>query len=348
MKTVNLETHKYLISTIFAIMIWIICIYLEENYYPYIYNFDQKYARGYMILTTISTVSILFGIRFLIIFIKLLIKPEINDKEINYLLALIFLIAGYYFLLLFLDNQIEVDIQIIVFRIIDALNLIYLISSIYIINNDLIILLADIKRLNKAILIKQINYLIKGLNLSMIGIIPILIISSFFDRKSISYAFILLTVSMSIISYSILLEPKLLFALPENIYLSIVASKQGILKYSKQFNEFASISSTYLITNVLSALTGLMTEFYHSEVYPNMIKFQDRLILIQWEEDYYIAVFCDWDSKLIRTSMNNIAKEINMRYGDNTSSVMELSHALNLDDIYNSLFYYLEEAPVIK
>lgn len=336
----NIAMNWYLIGMIASIIIWILSVYLQETIFPYYPDKDLDNLLGFAVLAAISNIVIVIGLLLISIFIKYLVEPELDFKQSSYLISLVVLISGFYILIIigaFLENTEFVDIT---FNIANLANLTMVISVLYFSRNDITILQNSIVNASNQLKL-QLKLLNIGLHTALVGIIPLLIIANFYSRDAIAISFILITISLSVIAYAYQLDPRVVYILPERTYQTIVVSNAGVLRYSKHFAGEEDETSTILISGALNAVSSMMSEFYDAPVYPNMIQFKERLILFKWSTDYFLAVFSDRDSKLIRSAMDATIKEIDLKYGDTISSHLDGGRLLDLDATIEKTFYFV-------
>ncbi|MFV2016421.1 MAG: hypothetical protein ACC656_13400, partial [Candidatus Heimdallarchaeota archaeon] len=136
-------------------------------------------------------------------------------------------------------------------------------------------------------------------------------------------------------------DPRVAFILPERTYLAIMVNNFGGLQYSKNFLKENNDSFTVIISGVLNAIAGIMSEFYDAPVQPQLIQFEQRQILLKWREGYFLAVFTDRDSPLIRTAMDQTVTEIENKFGDKLQKQLSSPILLDLDDIFQKAFYFV-------
>ena len=336
----NLRMNWYLIFTIFSIMIWIICVYLQEAVFPFYPNQNVDVVLPFAILAFISNAAIGFGLLMLSFFIKYFVQPTLDFAQSSYLLSLVVLITGLYFVIItgaYIQNTSIVDIT---FNVANLFNLILVVSIIIFTRKDMNYIRKEAVDFQPKVQ-KQLNFLNYGLNLALIGIIPLLIIANFFERAVISFSFILLAASLVMIAYAYLIDPNVVYILSERVYQAIVVNHQGVLRYSKIFTGEKDEDSTVLISGALNAITALMSEFYETTVYPTNIKFDQRLILFKWSDYFYLAVFADRESRLVKEAMDSAVREIEKRFEGNLEKTMRHPEILKLDDIFHNSFYFI-------
>jgi hypothetical protein len=336
----NLRMNWYLIFTIISIILWIISVYLQESVFPFFPDENIDNLWEFSLLAAFSNIVIGLGLLFISVFIKYLVQPELDFRQTSYIISLVVLIAGLYFVIIVGAYLEDVDVVKLTFNIANLINLVLLISVLIFTRNDIKVLREGIEE-HRDTVKKQISLLNWGLHLALVGIIPLLIIANFVEREAISLSFFLMTIALMLIAYAYLIDPRVVYILPERVYQAIVVNHSGVLRYSVQFTGETDDSSSVLISGALNAITALMSEFYETTVHPNMIKFEERLILFKWSEDYYLSVFSDRDSKLIREAMDTVVREIERKYGSEINKYMNQAEILKLDDTFHKAFYFV-------
>ncbi len=326
----------YLIGTIISISIWIITVFMQIEYF----TIDDNLVAN-TIVASISNVVILLGLTLMAGFAKLLVEPTINFIQMRILVGLTGMVSGIYVVSIYLvldDQNIDRSIIDTISVITDLINLFVTILVIVFIQTDLTKLLNEpLSEIQK----KQINYVNRSLLIGLIGILPIIFVASIYGIRLLAIAFIIISIALFFLINAYLIDPRVAFILPHRTYLAIVVNEAGILRYSRDFMGNRDLKSTLLISSALSAIVSLMAEFYDAEIVPTLLKFQERLILFSIEEKFFLAVFTDRDSPLIRTAMSNTVKEIKGKFDslDHISGAKTLQE--DWDDIFDKTFYFI-------
>ncbi len=323
----------HLIGTIIAISIWIFTVYLQIEYF----TIDDSLFIN-TIIAAISNIVILFGLILMAGFAKLLVEPKLDFKQNMYLFVLFGIVIGIYILSIYAANQNEENFVNISSLIANLVNLIVMISVIILIRTDLNILLNEDLSDVQEFQIKSAN---RSISIGLLGILPIIILARIYSNQLLAISFIVIAIALFFLINGYLIDPRVAFILPYKTYLAIIVNDAGNLKYSKDFMGGRDVTSTMLISSTLSAITSAMAEFYDSEVLPELIEFQERLILFNSTEEFFLAVFTDRDSPLIREAMGNTIKEIITEYGKNIKEAMSDHNVLDLDPIFNKTFYFI-------
>lgn len=320
----------YLIGTIVSISIWIITVFLQIEYFTF-----EDNLLTHTIIASISNIVILFGLTLMAGFAKLLVEPIVSIVQMSILFGLSGLVAGIYMIIVYLATQNESDYVNTASIIKDLINFTIIILVIFFIQSDLRILLKEPLSKKQENQIKLVN---RSLLIGLIGILPIIILASFYGDELLAIAFVIISIALYFLINAYLIDPRVAFILPYRTYLVIIVNDSGVLRYSRDFMGDRDLKSTLLISSALSAIVSLMSEFYNTDVVPTMVKFQDRLILFSISNDYFMAVFTDRDSVLIRSAMSNTIKEINEKY---TSLDHKLDIPIDLNDIFDRTFYFI-------
>jgi hypothetical protein len=318
-----------LIGTIVSISIWIITVYLQIEYY----TFEEELLIN-TIIASISNVVILFGLILMSGFVKLLVEPKLSFSQTIMIVYLSSIVIGIRVISIYLANIDEEDYVNTVSMLADFLNFAVIISVIIFIQLDLR------KLFNEDLSEKQKNQVKLVILTGLTGVLPIIILSTFLGIDYLAISFSVIAISLFFLINAYLIDPRIAFILPYRTYLAIVVNKTGVLRYSKDFIGDRAMTSTMLISNTLTAITAAMSEFYNTEVSPSFIEFEEKLILFSLADDYFLAVFTDRDSPLIRKAMDNTMKEIDEQYHEELEATTELV-MLNLDEIFDKTFYFI-------
>ncbi|RMG35431.1 MAG: hypothetical protein D6732_09300, partial [Methanobacteriota archaeon] len=174
------------------------------------------------------------------------------------------------------------------------------------------------------------------------SIFVIAIIAITGTQTLISLIYMLLTISFSMLNFAYFEDPRVAFILPEKVKLVVLVNSSGILKYSKYFSLERDEASTAIVSGGLKAVSLLLSDFLQREVTPKLIQFEENLILIKSEKYYFLAVFADRDSQLLREAMENTAKEINKKFADDLPKIINGPQIFDLDDIFKKTFYFID------
>ncbi len=316
-----------------SIMVWITADYIQLQFFTP----DENLA-WFAFIAALGNIVILIGLASIAIFADLLVFPTPPLKRLIYLSALISIVGGISLASVVsgvMDNK---DIVLMTRTLSDILNLTIMISVIYFARQDLNTLLQEnlgpMQRL-------QLKYLKTALYVGILGLIPIIAIATFFNPVWLSLSFAVVSLAMFFIVRGYAMDPRVAFILPYKTYLAMVVNKEGVLKYEKEFIKIRDQEATFLISMALSAVSSMMSEYYQSEVYPNFIDFGKEKLILKWANDFFVVVFTENDSMLVRNAVEEAVKKIKERYGDKLSAVMTDSASLELNDIFADAFYFV-------
>ncbi len=336
----KVKMNWLLFFAILTTMIWILSVYIEEMYFPYFPKKQVEFMLPFGILSGISNVGIVLGLSFLSTFYTLLIYPHIQWKRMTIWISFTMLIIAGYVPLILIAIQKNVSLYDEVFMVINVFNVLFLIVLLYYVYKDLRVLNQSLVNTNET-LTKQMKIITYFTYYGLLSQIPILILGNFVERSLISIAFINLTITMGGLTYAYLIDPRIVFVLPEKIERIIVVNNSGLLKSYKEFESKDADTPTMLISGALSAIFTVMSDFYNTEVYPKTIEFDNQLILLNWSSNFFIAAFVKRDSSLIRNSMKKTIQRIHDTYGED-SDVFTKGHSyINLDGIFDETFYFV-------
>ncbi len=337
---VKIRMNWLLILTIVSVIFWITSTYLQETYFQYYQTNDPNLMVPFTILAFTSNVGILTGIIFLTMFVQLLISPTIDIIWTGFLVTLDIVVFTLYISLFYVAPTRNVSLFNQIALLTNFVNLLFLGLAIYVLMRDLRFLRENLKGRNKT-LDTQVRFLTFSILMGIIPIIPILIIARFIDRNLISVAFITLIISLVALVYTYVIDPRIVFVLPERIEKVIVVGHDGVLRHEKNFVKPNDNLPPSLISGALSAIFTVMSDFYNSEVYPNTIKFQDNLILLEWSDTFFVAAFVKRESTLLRSSLKNTVTEIIKKYARTPEILVKSYQGLDLSDIFNETFYFV-------
>jgi hypothetical protein len=322
----------FLIGTIVSISIWIITVYLQIEYY----TFEEELLIN-TIIASISNVVILFGLILMSGFVKLLVEPKLSFSQTIMIVYLSSIVIGIRVISIYLANIDEEDYVNTVSMLADFLNFAVIISVIIFIQLDLRKLFnEDLSEKQK----NQVKLVHRSILTGLTGVLPIIILSTFLGIDYLAISFSVIAISLFFLINAYLIDPRIAFILPYRTYLAIVVNKTGVLRYSKDFMGDRAMTSTMLISNTLTAITAAMSEFYNTEVSPSFIEFEEKLILFSLADNYFLAVFTDRDSALIRKAMDSTMKEIDEKFHEELHATSELV-MLDLDEIFDKTFYFI-------
>ncbi|MDH5645986.1 MAG: hypothetical protein OEZ01_08260 [Candidatus Heimdallarchaeota archaeon] len=322
-----------MLVAILSISFWIILTYLQFE----VLSIDNNLI-GHAYLDFFSNIVILIGLFCLVAFFNLLVSPRLDVKIISVIGGLSFIILGLKLSHIVLAKNNELDLVHQIKSLTDVFNLIIIIFVIYFGHTDLKLLLKE--DLN-AIQRKQVKSLYNALLIGLSGMIPIIGLT-LIKFEFLSFAYIFITIALFMVINTYVTDPRVAFILPEKTSLVLVVSVHGVYKYSKRFSESEEEDDdTILISGALNAIMTLMSEFYKSPSTPELIKFQNQLILLLWEKDYFIAAFSERDSLFIRNAMEKTVSLINNTYQENIKEIMFQSKVLDLDPIIKDSFYFV-------
>ena len=299
---------------------------------------EENNLVGFTISAFISNLLILIGMCFLSIFVTYLIKPTVSLNRLMLFCSTISSVATLYVIMIIEamnENKSMVDLTL---TLVNILNLIVVISFLMWIHRDFTIFMDEIKDPETSTRVMRF-YL--AIIIGLVGNIPILLLAWFVNQTFLSLTYLILPISMSFLIYNYYKDPRVAFILPERTYLAIVTNSNGGLKYEKLFWNFRGNDFTIIISGVLNAVTNIMSEFYDQAVQPRLIEFENKRILLKWQDEYFLAVFTDRDSPLIRTAMDETVKAINSKYGSDLKKHMNSANILDLDKMFESTFYFV-------
>ncbi|MFX1514014.1 MAG: hypothetical protein ACFFCQ_15655 [Promethearchaeota archaeon] len=323
-----------LLSATFALFIWIITSYIQLD----LVTIDDDPFR-FAVIAALGNLSNLIVQIFLVNFFRLLIEPRVSWIRNAYLCSLGALLCGFAFVAIYAGWDNDTDLIEVCWAFADTINLIFTPSVVIFAGLDLRTLLNESMSEKQH---KQVTSLRNGLIFGLVGILPFLVLQRV-DHNYLAVILLIITIALFFFIRAYLVDPRVAFIVPHRAYLAIVVNKTGVLKYSKNFLDESSVSdSTVLVSAGLSAINSMMSEFYETEVRPTFLAFEEKKILFHWSEDYFIAVFADRDSMLLRLAMKQTTKEIKDKYKEEIRDMMDGLRMLDeLDEIIARTFYFI-------
>jgi hypothetical protein len=322
-----------LIGTISSVTLWVITTSFQIETLS-----QDNNLLGFAVSAAISNVVVLFGIIFLSTFVNYLIRPKVDLVRMVTLTALVSFCVAMYIIMIIGANEKDNDLVNLTFNFANVSNAVLFIAYVIWVRRDFKTLLAE--DLPES-LRKHVQRFYTASIIAIVGNFPIFLLAWFVDQSYLAFSYLLITISVAIMVYNYLQDPRVAFILPERTYLAIMVNSFGGLQYSKNFLKETRDSFTVIISGVLNAISGIMSEFYDNPVQPQLIKFEERQILLKWREGYFLAVFTDRDSPLIRTAMDQTVKEIERTFGANLQREITSPILLDLDDIFQRTFYFV-------
>ncbi|MCE7733905.1 MAG: hypothetical protein GPJ54_03440 [Candidatus Heimdallarchaeota archaeon] len=322
-----------LIGALSSAIIWIILTSLQIDTYSL-----ENNLIGFAITAAISNIVIMLGIVFLSIFVNYLIRPRVDLIRIVIMTAILSFCVAMYAIMILAANNSDKELVELSLSFVNVANLILVVVYVSWVRIDFRILLAE------DLPDKLRKYILRFYTASVIAFIgnfPIFILAWFVDQSYLGFSYLLLAIAMTIMVYSFLQDPRVAFILPERTYLAIMVNSFGGLQYSKNFLKGHNDSFTIIISGVLNAISGIMSEFYDTPVQPQLIQFEERQILLKWREGYFLAVFTDRDSPLIRTAMDQTVLQVENKFGIKLQKELSSPILMDLDDIFQRTFYFV-------
>ncbi len=329
-----------LLAAIISMFGWIITTYLQLD----LITVDED-PFIFTIIRLVGNISNLIVQILLVNFFRLLVKPRPSWTRNAYLLSLGSLLSGFAGVAIYAGSKNNTDLIDVCWGYADTINYIFIPSVVIFAGLDLRELLNETMSENQR---KQVKSLRNGLFFGLLGALPFVILQqvSIFgvggEHYFLTVALLVITIALFFFIRAYLVDPRVAFIVPHRAYLLIVVDKNGVLKYSKNFlDESAKDHSTILVSAGLSAINSMMSEFYETEVLPTFLAFEQRKIMFHWSEGYFIAVFTDRDSMLIREAMKQTTKELKDKYKDDLRKVMDGLKMLELDEVIAKTFFFI-------
>ncbi|MFW9996898.1 MAG: hypothetical protein ACFFD4_32955 [Candidatus Odinarchaeota archaeon] len=294
---------------------------------------------GYAIVATVGNIALILILIFLANFFRLLVQPYPSALQNSYLLSLGALLTGIAITSIYGGVQGDVTLVEFCWTLADMLNLIIMPSAALFIYTDLRDMLAEPLSDKQR---RQVISIRNGLFFGVVAVLPFILLQRLVDRIFFSFTLPIVAFSIFFFTRAYLLDPRVAFILPHRTYLVVVVTHTGSLKYSRNFMEkSAGDPSAMLVSMGLSAIKTMLSEFYQADVHPTYLSFVKQKIMFHWNEGYFIAVFTDRNSMLIRQAMEQTAKEIRERFKEDLQDVMEGPKELDLDDIITKTFNFI-------
>lgn len=331
----NHTITKVLVGSLITISIWVFTVYLQLEFFTINGNLID-----YTTVATISNISILIGLILLATFWELLVEPNPNFIQIGYLSSLASVVFGFAFLSIFAGMNNDLTVVKEAWDIADIFNILIVVSVIIFINSNLKRIFSENLSARQRAQIKNLR---NGLLFGFLTGIPFIFLSRFVDTSFTAIFFVIVAITLYFFVRAYLIEPRVAFILPHRTYLITVVSKNGLLKYSKNFmNETRNDNKTLLVSMGLSAVNSMLSDFYKTSVSPKIIAFEKQMILFHTLENYFIAAFTDRDSLLIRQAMTKMAEMLAKTYlKDDLSKIMDSPVIMDLDEITDKAFFFI-------
>lgn len=323
-----------LVSTLIATLLWNVLTYLEFEIFT-----PSKSLVANAIVSILSNLLIVIGLISLASFVKLLVQPSLDIKQLSpfiFLLGAIFGLRIAHFVLAELG---ETSLILQIKSAGDILNAAVLVLLVLFTHRDLKILMKEDLSDTQRFQVNAFYFTIMASALGSVITLAVVAITKTPMLLSLNYIFLSGTYSALILAY--LKDPRIAFILPEKTHLVIIVNSYGVLKYSKSFGKEKNEAETIILSGALQAITSLISEFFNSNSTPELVKFKDRHILLKDDSLYFIAVFSERDSKLLRMAMNETIKELHSHFGDNLAMEMEKPTVMDLDNIIEKTFYFI-------
>ncbi|MCY3410494.1 MAG: hypothetical protein INQ03_02550 [Candidatus Heimdallarchaeota archaeon] len=98
-----------------------------------------------------------------------------------------------------------------------------------------------------------------------------------------------------------------------NHFMVLIHTDQGGLIYSKEFAKTQQSTYSSLLSNWLTALSTIISEFFDSQVKPLDLLIENNLrIYFHWGNNHFIAVIADSVSPLIRLAMEQLSNDVDI------------------------------------
>ncbi|NHI91678.1 MAG: hypothetical protein EAX96_04180 [Candidatus Lokiarchaeota archaeon] len=141
-------------------------------------------------------------------------------------------------------------------------------------------------------------------------IIPFNFIVGAFLRGS--YPVILIP-CLIIIYRAFMVNPYSIFLISQKIYKLIVFRKDAITIFEYEFLESPS-KSAILITGAIHGVSSMIQTALGIESYPKILKYSDRVILFEFQEDFGVALIADSDSRVLRDGLNEFSSKFSQEF----------------------------------
>jgi len=316
---------------------WILGTYLQLD----TFTVDNNIA-AYTIVTSVSNIAIILGLILFVSFVQYFVQPKLRTKQLILEIFLLALAIGFYIVHIYAGFHNDKSLVEFTLNLANIINPIITIIVLYSSIKDLQTLLNEnLSDQQRSQVVTFRNSLVIGFG----GIIPVIVIAAVVNQSLLAYSYVIISAALFFVVRAYSIDPRIAFILPERTYLAIVVNNFGTLRYRKIFQQTKEDeldSSAVLISGALKAVTTMMSEFYNADVQPSLIMFRGRMILFLWTKHYFIAVFTDQDSPLIRSAMAQTVIEIEKKYGDELIPLLETSpRMLELDEIFAKTFFFI-------
>ncbi|MCY3414733.1 MAG: hypothetical protein INQ03_23995 [Candidatus Heimdallarchaeota archaeon] len=326
-----------LIVTLSSTIVWILVRLLHFTVID-----KEEDLLAYAISGALENILTLLGIVTLSVFVHYLRNPTIATWRIHTQISFWALITG--IIMVHVAGAISGDLYIVdtASQVVGIFNPIALLWNYSLIFYDLRSLLKENLGPQQR---KQIIEFSIGISISIIGFIPVLIIASLFGADYLIFGFPVLSIGYIFLIRAFLRDTRIIFALPEQVYMIMVVNKSGVEMYKHLFdetNEPMDINAkTFLLSGALNVVMGIFTEFFEQPTIPKSIEFNHYNIVYEWADDFFIAVFTKYTSLVILNALSQLRQEIEFKYGSEINSVLEGISMLDLDDEVKRLFSFI-------
>ncbi len=324
-----------LVVALSSVSVWSISTFLQLDLFTL-----EKAPLMFSIVALIGNIAVLIGLALTATFWRLLVKPSVDPRQLGYLGTLMALLTGFGIMGVIAALNDNLIILQQAWRFNDFINVIYILSITVFIRNDLKLILSENLSSKQR---EQIINLRNGMLFGFLSGVPIIIISQLIDKNFLALTFLIIAVMFFLVTRAYLINPKVAFVLPHRAYLLVIVDNGGTLKYRRNFlEESEDMNSAMLISMGLSAVRAMMSEFYNTPVKPVSIRFEERMIMFHAEDDYFMAVFTDRESLLVRLGMEQAARKIKERFEEKLPDILLQPRELEINEIIDEAFYFIQ------
>jgi hypothetical protein len=321
------------ITIIITVTLWILSVEILYILITYLEN-DLI---GYVIITPISYFLALLAMLLIQIFVKFFVEATLSILHMIYLVSLFSFIIGLLISYSIIGLQEDTDLMEQVQIVANVIFIIYTLSIALFIHQDFTLLKVENLSSKQR---KQVDSLHYGLLIGLLVQVPIIYVTTFVDILLVLFGCIGITGALFFIIRAYLTDPRLAFILPEKTYLLILANKFGTPIYSKHFLDQDESEETILVSGAIKAITTIMTQFYNVETLPKLLEFENKLILIKWSKEYFIAVLSDKNSRLLRSAMDRMDRSLVAQFPD-INEIETAVQSKEIEDIVMTNFYFI-------
>jgi hypothetical protein len=314
-------------------LIWVISSYINRAFVVGENLFLES------ILGLIGNLAGLSTFGFFAIFFRSINIPKIDPKPIIIYSSLISLSLGIRYMSVVYANRGDLDLFLMARDATNIFNLFAVAYTIYLISYDYKLMLT--KKINKfqRKQIQAIYYSILIAQIISIFTISLVIITN--DINIILYNYIPIIISFSVIAWSIHQDPRIVSLFNDQIYMFFLSNHNGVLKYGI---DVYSKDKTHplLFSGITSALVSVINDLYDFSLEPVSTKFDNGFIHFSMEKHYFLVVFSEKESKVVKHAMTNFSKKLQDLYDDHLESVIESEEELDLEILFNHCFFFLQ------